>query len=110
MDQQLRLARIELAAADGPHQTISVDIVFQGNQVKQGTEYYGVWRDANEEAICPFVLDAEGNADFGTSYSGEDRVYEFDIFSASIGLGQQVGWRSGDYETAMKITKITQLV
>ncbi len=31
MDQQLRLARIVLESVDGPNQTITVDLVFQGN-------------------------------------------------------------------------------
>jgi len=110
MDQQLRLARIVLESVDAPNQGISVDLVFQGNAVKRGQEYYGVWRDANEGAICPFIMDADGNCDFGTGYSGEDRVYAFDILQAPIGHGAQIGWRSGEYETQMKIVGITQLV
>jgi hypothetical protein len=110
MDQQLRLGRIVLAAVDAPHQTISVDIVFEGNAIRRGFEYYGVWRDANERAICPFVLNDDGTVDFGTSYNGEDRVYEFGIFEGPVGLGHEIGWRSGEYETRMKITGISQLV
>jgi hypothetical protein len=55
-------------------------------------------------------MDPDGNCDFGTSYNGEDRIYEFDILQVPIGHGAQVGWRSGDYEAQMKIAGITQLV
>jgi hypothetical protein len=54
-------------------------VVFQGNAVKGGIEYYGVWRDRSEGSICPFVLNENGEADFGTGYGGEDRIYQFDI-------------------------------
>jgi hypothetical protein len=110
MDQQLRLGRIVLAADGAEHQTISVDLVFQGNAIKRGLEYYGVWRDENEEAVCPFVMDENGTCDFGSTYNGEDRIYEFDIFKVPIGQGAQIAWRSGDYEAQMKIVGITQLV
>ncbi len=55
-------------------------------------------------------MDADGNCDFGTGYSGEDRVYQFGIYQAQLGQGVEIGWRSGDYETAMKVTGITQLI
>ena len=84
--------------------------MFQGNDVKGGIQHFGVWLDRNEGSICPFVLNEKGEADFGTGYSGEDRVYQFDILSAPIGLGHQIGWRSDQYETQMKVVSITQLV
>ena len=110
MDQQLRLGRIVLEDTQASHQQITVDLVFQGNDVKGGIEYCGVWRDRTEGSICPFVLGESGEADFGTGYGGEDRVYQFDILTAPIGLGNQIGWRSDQYETQMKVVSITQLV
>jgi hypothetical protein len=56
------------------------------------------------------VLNESGEADFGTGYGGEDRVYQFDILSAPLGLGNPIGWRSDQYETQMKVVSITQLV
>ena len=110
MDQQLRLGRIVLEDAQASHQQIVIDLVFQGNDVKGGIEHYGAWRDRSEGSICPFVLSESGEADFGTGYGGEDRIYQFDILTAPIGLGNQIGWRSDQYETQMKVVSITQLV
>lgn len=110
MDQELRLARIVLEDTQAKQQQVVIDLVFAGNEIRPGNEYYGVWRDQGEGALCPFVMNANGQVDFGTGYSGEDRVYEFDILNAQIGLGQQVGWRSEQYETQMKIVGVTQLI
>jgi hypothetical protein len=110
MDQQLRLGRIVLEDAQASHQQVTIDLVFQGNDVKGGIEYFGIWRDRSEGGICPFVLNENGEADFGTGYGGDDRIYQFDILSAPIGLGHQIGWRSDQYETQMKVVSITQLV
>ena len=110
MDQQLRLGRIVLEDAQANHQQVTIDLVFQGNAVKAGIEYFGIWRDLNEGSLCPFVMNENGECDFGTGYSGEDRVYQFDILSAPIGLGHEIGWRSDQYETQMKVVSITQMV
>jgi len=110
MDQQLRLGRIVLEDAQASHQQIMIDLVFQGNSVKGGIEYCGVWKDRAEGSICPFVLTESGEADFGTSYGGEDRIYQFDILTAPLGLGNPITWRSDQYETQMKVVSITQLV
>ena len=110
MDQQLRLGRIVLEDTQASHQQIVVDLVFVGDNPKGGMEYYGVWKDHNEGSICPFVLNENGQADFGTSYGGEDRIYQFDILTTPLSIGQPVGWRSDQYETQMKVVSITQLV
>jgi hypothetical protein len=111
MDQQpLRLARIVLEDTQARQQQVTIDLVFEGEQVRLGNEYYGVWRDKNEQSICPFVMNENGEVDFGTSYNGEDRFYEFGVLGAAIGLGQQVAWRSGQYETQMKVVGFTQLI
>src|SRR5262245_51970359 len=112
MDQTLRLGRIVLEDTQASHQQITIDLVFQGNDPKSGSgiEYYGVWKDHNQGAICPFVLNENGEADFGTGYGGEDRIYQFDILTTLHGIDQQIGWRSDQYETQMKVVSITQLV
>ena len=109
MDQQLRLARVVLEDAQAKHQQVIVDLVFAGNQIRRGNEYYGVWRDQNEQAICPFVMNANGEVDFGI-YAGEDRFYQFDILNGQIGLGQQLAWRNDEYETQMVVIGVTQLI
>ncbi len=110
MDQEFRLARIVLEDTQARHQQVTIDLVFQGDQIRPGNEYYGVWRDHNEQSICPFVMSGSGEVDFGTTYSGDDRFYGFDILSAQIGLGQQVGWRSDQYETQLRVVGVTQLI
>jgi hypothetical protein len=110
MDQTLRLGRIVLEDTQAAHQQVTVDLVFQGNAVKGGIPHFGVWLDRSEGSICPFVLNENGEVDFGTGYGGEDRVYQFDILTAPIGIGQQIGWRSDQYETQMKVVSVTQLV
>jgi hypothetical protein len=110
MDQQIRMGRIVLEDAQASHQQIVIDLVFIGDNPKRGMEYYGVWKDHNEGAICPFVLNENGEADFGTGYGGEDRLYQFDILTTLLGIEQPIGWRSDQYETQMKVVSITQLV
>jgi hypothetical protein len=110
MDQQLRLGRIVLADAQANHQQVTIDMVFQGNDVKPGIEYFGIWRDLNEGSLCPFVMNENGECDFGTGYNGDDRVYQFDILNVPIEPGAQIGWRSDQYETQMKVASITQMV
>jgi hypothetical protein len=110
MDQQLRLGRIVLEDTQVPEQQVTIDLVFVGNNVKGGIEHFGVWRDRSEGSNCPFVLNENGEADFGTGYGGEDRIYQFDILTAPIGIGQEIGWRTDQYETQMKVVSITQLV
>jgi hypothetical protein len=99
MDQQLRLGRIVLADAQANHQQVTIDMVFQGNDVKPGIEYFGIWRDLNEGSLCPFVMNENGEC-----------VYQFDILNVPIEPGAQIGWRSDQYETQMKVASITQMV
>jgi hypothetical protein len=110
MDNQLRLGRVVLESVDDRNQITTVDLVFQGDDIKRGLSYFGLWEDRAQGARCPFVLDDSGECDFGTSYDGEDRIYETDLLEVPISIGQQVGWKSGDYETQMKVVEVTQLV
>jgi hypothetical protein len=110
MDQQLRLGRVVLEDSQASHQQVTIDLVFQGNDVKTGIDYFGIWRDSNDGSLCPFVLTPDGEADFGTGYGADDRVYQFDILTTPINIGEPIGWRSDQYETQMKIISVTQLV
>ncbi|HZO44469.1 MAG TPA: hypothetical protein VFB68_01175 [Xanthobacteraceae bacterium] len=110
MDQQLRLGRIVLQDTQAAHQQVTIDLVFEGNKVRTGITYFGVWEDLNEGSMCPFVMNESGQCDFGTGYSGEDRVYQFDVLTAPVGQDFQIGWRSDQYETQMKVVSITQMV
>jgi hypothetical protein len=107
---QLRLARIVLEDSQNRQQQVTIDLVFEGDRIRLGNEYYGVWRDKNEQSICPFVMNENGEVDFGTGYAGDDRFYEFGVLDAQVGLGQQVSWRSEQYETQMKVIGVTQLI
>jgi hypothetical protein len=110
MDNQLRLGRVVLECVDDKNQITTVDLVFQGNDVKRGIPYFGLWEDQAQGARCPFVLDDSGECDFGTGYNGDDRIYETDLLEVPISIGQEVGWRSGDYETQLRVVGVTQLV
>jgi hypothetical protein len=72
--------------------------------------YFGLWEDQSQGVRCPFVLDDTGECDFGSNYDGDDRIYETDLLDVPLSVGQEVGWRSGDYEAALKVVKVTQLV
>jgi hypothetical protein len=62
-----------------------------------------------DDALCPFLLAANGEVDFGTGYEGQDRYYETNILQTELMIGQQVDWRSSEYETIFSIVGITQL-
>ena len=108
--EPLRLARVVLEDTQARQQQVTIDLVFEGDRIRAGNEYYGVWRDKDSQNICPFVMNENGEIDFGTTYNGEDRFYVFDILGAQIGLGQQVAWHGDQYETTMKVVGFTQLI
>jgi hypothetical protein len=103
MDQ---MRRVVLEDTQASHQQISIDLALQGNGIKTGADYYGVWVDRNDELICPFVMNDSGEVDFG-SYAGDDRYYAFDIPGANLSVGQEIGWRSNEYESTMKVVSVT---
>ena len=109
-DKQLRLGRITLEDSQASHQQVIFELVYEGNFVKRGTPYFGVWQDKNDESMCPFVMSPEGEVDFGTGYSGTDRVYECNILEVELGMGSEVEWRSQEYETKLRVVDITQLM
>ncbi len=109
-DKQLRLGRITLEDSQASHQQVIFELVYEGNFVKRGTPYFGVWQDKNDESMCPFVMSPEGEVDFGTGYSGTDRVYDCNILEVELGMGSEVEWRSQEYETKLRVVDITQLM
>ena len=110
MAEPLRLARIVLENVDARYQDVTVDLVFEGNTVRPGMFFFGMWRDKNEETCCPFVLDSNGEVDFGTGYDGADRYYETDIAQVTLAIGADVAWRMEDYDGRYKVVGVTQLV
>jgi hypothetical protein len=79
-------------------------------KLKQGLDYFGLWQDKDADTRCPFVLDPSGNVDFGTGYDGQDRYYETDILNIELAIGQQVGWRTDEFEQVFSVVGMTQLV
>ncbi len=110
MAEQLRLARIVLENVEARYQDVTIDLIFEGNAVRRGVPFFGVWQDKNEESRCPFVLDPNGEVDFGTGYDGEDRYYETDIASVPLSIGAQVVWRTEQYEQQFRVVGVTQLI
>ena len=106
----LHLARVVLENAEDRNQEIRIDLILDGNSVRPGLEYFGLWQDKHEDVRCPFVMDPNGAVDFGTGYDGEDRYYETNIATLELTIGQQVGWRNETVEQSFRITGITQLV
>ena len=110
MDKTLRLGRITLEDTQAPHQQVIFDLVYEGNFVKRGMPYFGLWQDKNDETMCPFVMNPEGEVDFGTGSGGPDRTYECNILEVELGMGNEVDWRSQDYETKLRVVNIAQLL
>jgi hypothetical protein len=109
MAEPLRLARIVLENVEARHQDITVDLVFEGNSVRRGMFYFGMWRDKNEGVCCPFVLE-DTEVDFGSGYDGEDRYYDTDLTEVDLAIGAQVAWSLGEYDAQYKVVGVTQLV
>jgi hypothetical protein len=110
MDKQLRLGRITLEDTQAAHQNVVFDLVYKGSFVKAAPFYFGVWQDKTEESRCPFVMGPEGDVDFGTGYSGEDRMYQSNILEVELAMGAEVEWRTESYQTKLRVVDITQLM
>jgi hypothetical protein len=106
----VHLGRVVFENPEAKNLEIVIDLVLEGRKAKAGLVYFGVWLDKEAEVTCPFVLDPNGQADFGTSYDGQDRYYETNLNSIELGVGKEILWRSGDLEQTFKVAGITQLV
>ena len=107
---ELHLARIVLENTQARNEEMSFDLVLNGRTAKAGLESFGLWQDKREDIRCPFVMDPNGQVDFGTGYDGGDRYYETNILTLELAIGQQVGWRTENGEATFRITGITQLI
>jgi hypothetical protein len=107
---QLYLARVVLENTEAANEEIKIDLVLEGKNTKPGLDYFGVWQDKQTSVRCPFVMDPNGRADFGTGYDGADRYYESNILSLALAIGLQVGWRDPNGEATYRVTGITQLI
>jgi hypothetical protein len=110
IDMQLYLARVVLENTEAANEEIKIDLVLEGKNTKPGLDYFGVWQDKQTSVRCPFVMDPNGRADFGTGYDGADRYYESNILSLALAIGLQVGWRDANGEATYRVTGITQLI
>src|SRR4051812_47963026 len=103
MDNPLRHLRLALKNTEAPNQEITVDLVFDGKGVRQGLDYFGLWEDKGNDTRCPFIMDPNGSVDFGTGYDGQDRYYETNMLQTELAIGENVGWRSGEYESVFSV-------
>ena len=110
MDKQLRFGRIALEDTQAATQRVVFDLVYEGNFVKPAPFYLGVWQDSNDESLCPLVLGPDGQVDFGTGYSGNDRVYQCNIHEVELAMGAEVAWSTQGYETTLRVVEITQMM
>jgi hypothetical protein len=110
MSDGAKLKRVVFQNPDAKNQEIKIDLIFDGNQVRRGIEYFGVWQDKADESRCPFTLGEDGEADFGTGYDGADRYYETNMLEKEMVSGQQITWNCEGDEAAFSIVYITPLI
>jgi hypothetical protein len=110
MDKQLRLGRITLEDTQASNQQVIFDLIYEGNFVKRGQPYFGVWQDTSDESLCPFVMSPEGEVDFGSGYSGNDRIYACNILDVELAMGNEVEWSTENYQTKLRVVDIQQLM
>ncbi len=104
-----RAVRVTFASGEDPNEGMHIDLVLNGAQVKRGTEYFGVWFDNSENTRCPFVLNRDGQLDYGAGYEDEDQFYGTNLLEAAFSEGATVTCRFEDEDIAYKIAKITPL-
>jgi hypothetical protein len=109
-DKQLRLGRITLEDSQAPHQQVVFDLVYEGNFVKPAPFYFGIWQDKNEQSLCPFVMGPNGEVDFGSGYSGDDRMYQCNVMEVELAMGAEVDWTTDSYQTKLRVVDIQQLM
>jgi hypothetical protein len=110
MGDGANLKRVVLQNPDARNQEVRIDLIFDGNQVRRGLEYYGLWQDKDGDVRCPFSLGEAGEVDFGTGYDGADRYYETNLLEKEMVTGQQVTWNSESEEGVFSVVYITPLI
>ncbi len=110
MKDGAKLKRVVFQNPDAKNQEIRIDLIFDGNQVRRGIEYSGVWLDKCEQSWGPFTLGEDGEVEFGTGYDGADRYYETDLLEKEMTTGQQITWNCEGDEAAFSLAYITPLI
>lgn len=104
-----RAVRVTFESGEDPSEGMFIDLVLSGASVKRGSEYFGVWFDKAENTRCPFVLNSNGQLDYGAGYEDEDQYYGTNLLEAAFSEGATVTCRYEDEEIPYKIAKITPL-
>ncbi len=110
MTDAAKLKRVVFQNTEVKTQEIRIDLIFDGNQMRRGIEYFGLWQDKDGDSRCPFTLSEGGEVDFGTGYDGADRFYETNMLEKEMVTGQQITWNSEAEEAAFSIIYITPLI
>ena len=110
MNDGAKLKRVVFQNPNAKNQEIRIDLIFDGNQVRRGIEYFGLWLDKIAQSICPFTMGEDGEIDFGTGYDGADRYYETDMLEKEMVTGQQITWNCEGNEATFSIVYMTPLI
>lgn len=102
-----RAVRVTFNGEEG--EGMQLDVVLNGAQVKRGVEYFGVWFDNVDNTRCPFVLNRDGQLDYGAGYEGEDQFYGTNLLEAAFSEGATVTCKFEGEDISYKIAKITPL-
>jgi hypothetical protein len=101
--------RVTFQRNDDTNEGMHIDLVLNGAQVKSGMEYFGVWFDNSEGSRCPFILNRDGQLDYGEGYAEEDQFYGTNLLTSSLTEGAAATVTYEDEVIGYKITKITPL-
>lgn len=103
-----RAVRVTLAGED-PSEGMHIDLVLSGAQIKRGGEYFGVWFDKSDNTRCPFVLNSNGQIDYGAGYEDEDQFYGTNLLEAAFSEGAVIKCELEGEDIPYTIVKITPL-
>jgi hypothetical protein len=104
-----RAVRVTFQRNDDANEGMHVDVVLSGTQLKRGQEYFGVWFDNTEGTRCPFILNRDGQLDYGAGYEDEDQFYGTELLGLNYAEGAGVTVTFEDETIGYKIAKITPL-
>lgn len=101
--------RVTFQRNDDANEGMIIDVVLNGTQLKSGTEFFGMWFDNSEGSRCPFILNRDGQLDYGEGYADEDQFYGTNLLTSAFSEGGSVTVTYEDEVIGYKITKITPL-
>ena len=104
-----RAVRVTFEGGEDPTEGMHIDLVLNGATVKKGSEYFGVWFDTSENTRCPFIVNGQGQLDYGAGYEDEDQFYGTNLLSANIAEGAVITCQFEGEDIPYKIAKITPI-